>query len=583
MTATLAATMGFGAAAEPRPRDLGLEFRLTGADKPLLLHQPQLSDAGGNKLSVTRFDFLVSGLALQRADGSWLESRDWHDLVSMTAGRYRMTATGVPQEKFTALRFYIGPDAATNAGDPHVWEPGHPLHPQTSGLHWGWQGGYIFMALEGHWPQPDGTPGGWSWHLATDAMRTKIELPATIDTKTARTVTITLNASKLAAAVDLLKDGATTHSRPGDQLAVKLRNALPQAFSLSGTGGDLFQELSTAPAAPADVKPHGTPWPLRISSRLPRASIPADNLPTVEGVELGRRLFHEPLLSAGGSVSCVSCHQQEAAFADRDKALSTGIRGAKGSRNAMPLFNLAWHDEFFWDGRVKGLRHQVLHPIADPVEMGQSPEKAAAAIAASDEYRRLFARAFGDETITPERLGLALEQFLLTLISQESKFDKAARGEVKLTAEEQRGLELFVTEHDPARGLFGADCFHCHGGNLFTSGQFAANGLEEVYADRGRAKVTGNETDAGKFRIPSLRNIAKTAPYMHDGRFATLEEVIAHYDHGVKRSPALDPNLAKHPAAGLGLSAADQKALIAFLHTLTDESFTQPADPAPRP
>jgi cytochrome c peroxidase len=168
-------------------------------------------------------------------------------------------------------------------------------------------------------------------------------------------------------------------------------------------------------------------------------------------------------------------------------------------------------------------------------------------------------------------MALALEQFLLTLVSQDSRFDRAARKLTTLTAEEQRGLQLFVTEHDPARGLRGADCFHCHGGNLFTTHQFLNNGLEERSEDLGRMEVTGSEADRGKFKVPSLRNVAMTAPYMHDGRFATLEEVIAHYNGPLHRSPTLDPNLAKHPVAGMGLSAEDQAALVAFLKTLTDE------------
>ncbi len=147
---------------------------------------------------------------------------------------------------------------------------------------------------------------------------------------------------------------------------------------------------------------------------------------------------------------------------------------------------------------------------------------------------------------------------------------------MKLTVQEQRGLELFVTEHDPARGLRGADCFHCHGGNLFSNHQFMNNGLKERAGDLGRLEVTKSAADRGKFKVPSLRNIALTAPYMHDGRFATLAEVVAHYNGPLHRSATLDPNLAKHPVAGLNLSAEDQAALVAFLKTLTDEQFVQP-------
>ena len=206
--------------------------------------------------------------------------------------------------------------------------------------------------------------------------------------------------------------------------------------------------------------------------------------------------------------------------------------------------------------------------------MHQSLAQSVAKLAALPDYRRKFAGAFGNPDITAERLGLALEQFLLTLVSQDAKFDQADRGETKLTMQEQRGLELFITEYDPVRNLRGADCFHCHGGNLFSNQSFANNGLD-AKPQAGRGAVTGLPADEGKFRVPSLRNIAVTGPYMHDGRFATLEQVIDHYDHGVQRGGTLDPNLAKHPAAGLGLSVPDKAALVAFLRTLTDETFLQ--------
>ena len=165
-------------------------------------------------------------------------------------------------------------------------------------------------------------------------------------------------------------------------------------------------------------------------------------------------------------------------------------------------------------------------------------------------------------------------------MSQESKFDRAARKLTALTAQEQRGLQLFVTEHDPARGLRGADCFHCHGGNLFSNHEFMNNGLDERDGDLGRMEVTKSEADRAKFKVPSLRNVALTAPYMHDGRFATLEEVIEHYNGPMNRSRTLDPNLAKHPEAGLGLSAEEKAALVAFLKTLTDEQFVSPVPSA---
>jgi cytochrome c peroxidase len=210
-------------------------------------------------------------------------------------------------------------------------------------------------------------------------------------------------------------------------------------------------------------------------------------------------------------------------------------------------------------------------PIEDHTEMDETLDRVVAKLAATKEYPPLFTAAFGSPEITAEKLGLALEQFLLTLTAYDAKFDRALRGKATLSDDEKRGFELFMTEYEPRTGQFGADCFHCHGGPLFSDHQFHNNGLVPTDDDTGRHRITKVESDRNKFATPSLRNIARTAPYMHDGRFATLEEVVAHYSTGIHRSPTLDPNLAKHPAAGLQLSEADQRALVAFLKTLTDE------------
>jgi cytochrome c peroxidase len=244
----------------------------------------------------------------------------------------------------------------------------------------------------------------------------------------------------------------------------------------------------------------------------------------------------------------------------------------------MPLFNLAWKTSFFWDGRAPSLRAQTLEPIQDHAEMDESLDRVVRKLQSAG-YAEDFGAAFRPPEITPEKVGLALEAYLLTLTSFDSRFDRALRGGGELSAEERRGLELFMTEYDPRRGLEGADCFHCHGGALFQSQLFANNGLDVRPADRGRGKITGRPGDEGRFSTPSLRNIAVTAPYMHDGRFATLEEVVRHYSTGVQRSPTLDPNLAKHPDGGLNLSAADQRALVAFLKTLTDRRWEATAAP----
>jgi cytochrome c peroxidase len=207
-------------------------------------------------------------------------------------------------------------------------------------------------------------------------------------------------------------------------------------------------------------------------------------------------------------------------------------------------------------------------PIQDHREMGESLDRVCEKLAVSADYVDLFRKAFRSARINPENVSLALEQYLFTLSARDAKFDRAIAGKAAFSPEESRGFELFMTEYEPRTGQFGGDCIHGHGGALFSDHQFHNNGLDGDAP--GRAKVTELAGDQGKFSTPSLRNVALTAPYMHDGRFATLEEVVEHHSSGVHRSPTLDPNLAKHPGNGLNLAAADKAALVAFLKSLTD-------------
>jgi cytochrome c peroxidase len=330
--------------------------------------------------------------------------------------------------------------------------------------------------------------------------------------------------------------------------------------------------LSGAESSLVLIAKNATPYRFRISKFFPQPNLPKDNPLTEEGVALGERLFNETLLSRNNSQSCASCHQRANAFSD-GKRFSVGADGKEGTRNAMALVNLAWKESFFWDGRAATLREQVLKPIENPIEMHETIPNVVTKLNASKDYPGLFEKAFGPGAVTSDKLARALEQFLLAQVSFNSKFDRALAGETELTEEEKRGFELFNTEYDPRHGQFGADCFHCHGGALFQSQTFANNGLDSAISDRGRAAVTGKDSDAGKFAVPTLRNVAVTGPYMHDGRFASLEEVVEYYTSGVQRSPTLDPNLAKHPTGGVPLNEADKKALVAFLKTLTDERF----------
>jgi cytochrome c peroxidase len=305
---------------------------------------------------------------------------------------------------------------------------------------------------------------------------------------------------------------------------------------------------------------------------FPEMIIPAENPTTVEGVALGRKLFYETLLSGNNTMSCGSCHNQSLAFTDNGRSVSTGIDGIQGNRNAQALINLGWNRKFFWDGRAQSLEIQALEPITNPIEMHETWPNAISKLKSAKTYKEDFFKAFGTNDFNSSHAVKALAQFMRTMISYNSRLDKKLRYEINLTPNELNGLVIYMTE----RG----DCFHCHnidGGRLLTDNLFHNNGLDSVFTDSGLYGITGNPSDMGKFLTPTLRNIALTAPYMHDGRFATLEEVVEHYNSGGKPSATVDP-LMKHVGTGLGLSAQEKADLVAFLKTFTDSTFiTNPA------
>jgi cytochrome c peroxidase len=548
---------------------------------PLPLHTPAtLHSVGANSLSLTRLSALVSSVAFVRPDGSFAQLEGQFGALDLASGRDRFILRGVPPGAYQGLQFLVGLRPAANHSDPAQWPAAHPLNPLLNGLHWDWQGGYIFLALEGRYARVDGSLGGWSYHLARDERLTLVQLPFPLTLPAdapATTLTLELDLSAVLAGLVLAPDTDTTHSRPGDLVADRLVQNLPGAFRVVAVGA---APAATSPASGSSTAPSfapatpGRPLPFVVPSGFSQVELPADNPLTLEGVELGRRLFRDPRLSGDGTQSCADCHQPAHAFSD-PRSRSLGIDGLPGERHSMPLFNLAWSPNYAWDGSQPRIRDQALAAMRNPREMHADPEKVAATLSTDDELGARFASAFGDKTITPDRISRALEQHLLTLVSADSRFDRAVRGELELTEQEKEGFALFATEFDPARGQRGADCFHCHGGTLFTDYQPKHNGLDLASADVGRARATDRPADAGKFKTPSLRNIALTAPYMHDGRFKTLEDVLAHYDHGVRRAANLDPNLAKHPPEGLQLSPDEKSALLAFLRALTDETLAE--------
>lgn len=305
--------------------------------------------------------------------------------------------------------------------------------------------------------------------------------------------------------------------------------------------------------------------PIKVEG-FPDALLNPNNLTTEQGVSLGKMLFYDPILSVDSTQSCASCHQQQHSFVDENKALSIGVAGIAGERNASALINLAWNKNFFWDGRNKTLEEQALGPVINPLEMNEKWENVIKKLEAHPTYPSLFYQAFNEKKgITKELVAAAIAQFERTLISANSKFDQYYAGKITLSESEQLGKDLFFSEK--------AECFHCHGVPLFTDNLPHNNGLDSVHKDLGYQMVSGQSKDEGKFITPTLRNIEFTAPYMHDGRFNTLEEVIDFYSDGVQYHPTVDPLIKHAKAGGFQFTEQEKKALVAFLKTLSDREF----------
>ncbi|MCS6916472.1 MAG: cytochrome c peroxidase [Chitinophagales bacterium] len=290
---------------------------------------------------------------------------------------------------------------------------------------------------------------------------------------------------------------------------------------------------------------------------FPMPPIPADNELTPYRIELGRRLFHDPILSRDSTVACASCHHADKKMTD-GLAKSIGIYGQTGIRNSISLLNAAYQPYLFWDGGVPTLELQVLAPIHDPREMDFDINLVVERLRRHPQYPALFRQAY-DADPSPYTLTRAIACFERSLYSQTTRYDRYvyANDTSALTASEKRGMNLFFSER--------AECFHCHSGFLFTDFSFRNNGLYEKYADSGRARITLNPADVGKFKVPSLRNLAYTAPYMHDGSLATLQEVVEHYNSGGKNHPNKSVFVLK-----LNLTEQEKQDLINFLLSLSD-------------
>ena len=306
-------------------------------------------------------------------------------------------------------------------------------------------------------------------------------------------------------------------------------------------------------------------YDLEIPADFPALAFDRDKNPvTVNGVALGKKLFYEGRLSRNNSISCGFCHIQENAFTHHGHPVSHGIDNRLGIRNASPIQNMAFLRNYTWDGVSHNLDERSLVPITTDFEMDSSMPEVVGKLNTDANYKKLFKAAFGDENITGERVLKAISQFMATMVSADSKYDRVLKGKTVFTAEENEGYQLFRN-----------NCASCHSGALFTDESFRNTGMyyNAQYNDRGRYRVTLDWNDNMKFRVPSLRNVEYTAPYMHDGRFTTLEAVLNFYSDQVENQPNLDPLRKKDGHIGIRMNPSEKQYIIAFLKTLSDQNF----------
>jgi cytochrome c peroxidase len=271
--------------------------------------------------------------------------------------------------------------------------------------------------------------------------------------------------------------------------------------------------------------------------------------------ELGKALFYDKILSSDSTISCATCHEQAHAFGSHNTAFSAGVNGLLGTRNSPSITNLAWNPYFMWDGGINHIEVMPVGPITNHLEMNESMAHVVAKLQQSAKYKALFQKVYGNKPITDQQLLKALSAFMAMIISDDSKYDQVQKGTAEFTPTEQAGFLLFEQK-----------CSACHTAPLFTNYEFKNNGLDATFTDLGRGLITQNANDNGKFKTPTLRNVELTYPYMHDGRFFTLNQVLDHYSSGIQQSSTLDPSL----QSGIPLTGIEKQQLIAFLKTLTD-------------
>ncbi|MSU61456.1 MAG: hypothetical protein EXS31_03510 [Pedosphaera sp.] len=286
----------------------------------------EVSGWQGKRLSISRLDGLLSQLAIQRVDGTWQESDKWQVFLCAKTGRLTAVADGLPAEEFKAIRFRVGLDSTTDASLPEQWPAGHSLNPDVCGLHWGWSSGYVFLAIEGHWTSASGKISGFSYHLAGPVKPMWVELPAKFSGAQPTTLRLAMDVAEILSDGKILHESSSTHSREGDTLASELKDRVPRSFRVASVRKDLYQLPNVAEPVPQSPPEGATPLRLTISDRLPKVKLPSDNPLTVEGVELGRRLFHDSRLSRNDTLSSeiLTCREKRKGVRGRRKSLRCG-------------------------------------------------------------------------------------------------------------------------------------------------------------------------------------------------------------------------------------------------------------------
>lgn len=512
----------------------GLQVLQTGLETPY-------TTPLGTTFGVARLTYFVSNLRLKQANGdrlalggvAYVDVKDPSTLqmqVSLplhATGNTLMFTVGMGPQDNTSGRFELPPQSLME------W-------PQTMG------GGYHHMKLEGRYRDAAGQAINYTVHtgpLNGSDYSVTAEVPLNdLVLDDGAEVELVMDVTRWFEAYDLNAYGAGVMNIPAAQALLQTNGA--RAFSVGYTGPLRHTEPTAPPQAVTLDYPAGVPIPM---------VVPLDNPTTAQGVALGRRLYYDPQLDGVASRACADCHHQGGAFSSTN---GTGV---------LPHINLGFNTSFLWDGLVSsGLEDAMVFEVEE--FFATSVDR----LGQDAVYPPMFEAAFGPGSITTQKAAYALAQFQRTLLSFNSRYDQHLRGEVELNASERRGMEVFFTE--------AGDCFHCHGTLLFTDNLFHNTGLDMVSEREGLMAVTHDAADRGRFKTPTLRNIALTAPYMHDDRYGSLGQVINFYSEGLHNAPGIDPLMKRAATGGIQLTPLQKADLLAFLQTLSDTTFT--TDPA---